>query len=71
MPRDLSVSYCEFNIFDILVLTPAWFYLNDVKMISGKSNTTVKGQEPMLYEALYVIAGRFFKFTYVKMLRIK
>ena len=34
----------------------------------GKAIAKVKGQEPMLYEALCVIAGPFFVFTYVKML---
>ena len=31
--------------------------------------TIAKGPEPMLYEALKVIAGPFFKFTFVKMKR--
>ena len=33
----------------------------------GKAITKAKGHEPMLYEALSVIAGPFFKFTVVKM----
>ena len=35
----------------------------------GKAKETVKGQEPMLYEALFVIAGPCFKIIKVEMLR--
>ena len=35
--------------------------------IRGMAITKVKGQEPRLYEALRVIAGRFYKFTILKM----
>ena len=37
------------------------------KILPGKAMTKAKGHEPMLYEAPYVIAGPFFKFTYVEM----
>ena len=32
-----------------------------------KSNNSIKGHEPKLYEALGVIAGLFFNFAYIKM----
>ena len=35
--------------------------------LCGKAITIAKGHEPMLYEALRVIAGPFFEFTSVKM----
>ena len=36
-------------------------------ILCGKAIKVVKGHEPMLYAALKVIAGPFFKFTFVKM----
>ena len=53
------------------------FYYDDCELsiIVSKSNvelpgmaiTIAKGHEPRLYEALYVIAGPFLKFTTVKL----
>ena len=44
-------------------------YLNNVQLLllCGKAITIAKGHEPMLYEAIRVIAGPFFEFTPVKM----
>ena len=36
----------------------------------GKAITKVKGHEPELYEAQWVIAGLFFNFTIVKMRKL-